>query len=98
MQSCKLSDGLILSRVVSAAYSMLSKELLSKERFVPCSVRHSLDDRLNLVSVIVAIGVPFVVGPVLCPIIHLALTFCSFCCNSCIKQEHRDEEETRETW
>ena len=65
---------------MSLAYSMLAEEVLSKERFVPCSVRQELTDKFNLLSLVVAIGIPVVLGPVACPLIHVVLTLCSCCC------------------
>jgi len=65
---------------------MLAREVLSKERFVPCSVRQDLTENMNLISLFVAICVPLVVGPILCPIVHLVLTFASFCCQPCLRR------------
>lgn len=75
---------------VSAAYALLAKEILSKERFVPCSVRHQLTEDMNLISLIVAIGVPLLFGPILCPIVHLILTFCHVCTKPCVDQDTTD--------
>ncbi len=51
---------------------------------MPCSVRQELTERMNLVSLLVAVGLPALVGPVLCPVVHLVLTFCHFCCHPCL--------------
>ncbi len=88
---------------------MFSKEILSKERFVPCSVRHDLTEKMNLVSFFVAVAVPTLAGPVLCPIVHLVLTFCHCCCLPCVgsravdaatanSSNNQDDEDAPDTW
>ena len=47
---------------VSMGYSVMSKEIMSKERFVPCSVRQDLGEKINILSLVIAIGVPLFIG------------------------------------
>jgi hypothetical protein len=70
--------------IVATGYAVMSKEIMSKERFVPCSVRQDLTDRVNVLSLVIAIGIPVLVGPVLCPFMHFVLTMCNLCCHSCL--------------
>ena len=51
---------------------------------MPCSVRHQLTENMNLVSLFVAVGIPVVAGPIVCPVVHLVLSFCHFCCHPCL--------------
>ena len=106
------------SRVVSAAYALCAREILSKERFVPCSVRHQLSDKLNLVkrrrfnrnepfartctitlfqvSLLVAVGLPALAGPIVCPIVHMVLTFCNFCCIPCFGRTQQQQQQQQQ--
>ena len=65
--------------IVSAVYSIMSQQILTKERDFPCSLRSDLSDKFNYISLFVAIGVPLVFGPVFCPIGHLILTIVACC-------------------
>ena len=52
-------------------------QVLSKEREVFCTVRSELEEQFNVVSILAVIGIPFVMGPILCPIFHILLSICS---------------------
>lgn len=65
--------------VVSGVYSLMSEQILSKERDILCSLRSDLSDKFNFMSLFIAIGVPFVFGPVLCPIGHSILSIIACC-------------------
>ena len=41
---------------VSAVYSILSQQILSKERDIHCSLRSELSDNFNFISLFIAIG------------------------------------------
>ena len=69
------------------------RQILSKARFVPCSVRQELTDRFNFISLLAAVAVPLVFGPVLCPLAHLVLSFCTCCCNKCLQQRSSAEQQ-----
>lgn len=71
--------------LTSGVYSILSDQVLSKERFVPCTLRQELHEKMNMISLIAAIPLPILIGPILCPIIHVFLSFCSVCCKSFLK-------------
>ena len=64
-------------------------QVLSKQRFVPCSVRQELSDRFNFISLIAVVAVPLLFGPLLCPLAHLVLSFCTCCCNKCLAANQR---------
>ena len=59
-------------------------QVLSKQRFVPCSVRQELSDRFNFISLVAVVAVPLLLGPLLCPLAHLVLSFCTCCCHKCL--------------
>ena len=52
-------------------------QVLSKEREVFCTVRSELEEQFNVVSILAVIGIPFVMGPILCPVFHILLSICS---------------------
>ena len=58
---------------VSGVYSVMSNQILTKERDVHCSLRSDLNDKFNFLSLFIAMGIPFVAGPVFCPIGHTIL-------------------------
>ena len=60
------------------------QQVLSKQRFVPCSVRQELSDRFNFISLLAAVALPLLLGPLLCPLAHLVLSFCTCCCQKCL--------------
>jgi len=69
---------------MSAVYAIMTDQVLSKQRFVPCSVRQELSDRFNFISLIAVVAVPLLFGPLLCPLAHLVLSFCTCCCHKCL--------------
>jgi len=73
----KLAVGFIW--LVAGIYSVMSNSILSKEREVFCSLRSDLSDKFNFMSLFIAIGVPLVFGPMLCPIGHTLLSFIACC-------------------
>lgn len=64
---------------VSGSYSLMSEQILSKEREVHCSLRSDLSDKFNFMSLFIAIGVPLVFGPMFCPIGHSILSIIACC-------------------
>ncbi len=71
--------------------------MLSKERFVPCHVRQELSEKFNFLSLIAAVGVPLLFGPVLCPIGHVILTFAHCCCKPCLPEDHDGASQQQQT-
>ena len=59
---------------VSALYGVLSDQMLSRQADMPCSVRVDPARGLGLASVVLAILVPTVVGPLAVTLLHLLLT------------------------
>jgi len=55
----------------------MGEEILSKERDIQCSVRSDLSEKMNMLSLVVAIGIPLVIGPILCPLGHILLSVCA---------------------
>lgn len=64
---------------VSGIYSILSDQILSKERDVHCSLRSDLSEKFNYMSLIVAIAAPFIGGPLFCPLGHTILSLVACC-------------------
>ena len=60
--------------VLSFLYSILTEQILSKKVDLPCRVSHNLEDKFELASVILAILVPFILGPVLITISHIVIS------------------------
>ena len=77
----------------SGVYSILSEQVLSKERVVPCTLRQELSQNMNLISLLLAIGIPLLIGPILCPLAHLILSFCSVCCAPLLKAKGCNNKE-----
>ena len=78
-------------------------QVLSKQRFVPCSVRQELSDRFNFISLLAAVALPLLLGPLLCPLAHLVLSFCTCCCQKCLSrakgESHRPQQaDTSVSW
>ena len=48
-------------------------QVLSKERDVFCTVRSELEEKFNMFSILAVIGIPLVMGPILCPVFHILL-------------------------
>ena len=69
-------------------------QVLSKQRFVPCSVRQELSDRFNFISLVAVVAVPLLLGPLLCPLAHIVLSFCTCCCGKCLAAQ-RSASETK---
>lgn len=64
-------------RFTSISYALMGEEILSKERDIQCSVRSDLSEKMNMLSLVVAIGIPLVIGPILCPLGHILLSVCA---------------------
>ena len=60
--------------VLSFLYSLLTEQVISKKVDLPCGISHSLEDTFQFASVILAILVPFILGPVLVTIVHLLIS------------------------
>ena len=58
---------------VSMGYSVMSKEIMSKERFVPCSVRQDLGEKINILSLVIAT----------CKATFATFLRCIFCTRNC---------------
>jgi len=52
----------------------MAEEIMSKDRDIQCSVRSELSEKMNVLSLVVAIGIPLVAGPILCPLGHIILS------------------------
>ena len=59
---------------VAGVYSLMSEQILSKGIPPPCSVVEDLDNNLNVASVVIALIIPIVVGPVLVIVLHVAIS------------------------
>lgn len=79
---------------VSGAYSLMSHQILSKERDVQCSLRSDLGDKFNIISLFVAIGIPLVCGPLFCPLGHFILSVCACLRNSTAPISRSSSQET----
>ena len=73
---------------------------------MPCSVRQELSDRFNFISLLAAVALPLLLGPLLgpllCPLAHLVLSFCTCCCQKCLRakgESHRPQQvDTSVSW
>ena len=79
MPSELILNDFILLFLFSGAYSVMSHQILSKERDIQCSLRADISDKFNFISLFIAIGVPLVMGPIFCPIAHSFLTILACC-------------------
>ena len=59
--------------LVSGVYSVMSDQVLTKERDVTCSLRCDLNEKFNFISLFIAIAIPFGAGPLFCPLGHFIL-------------------------
>lgn len=79
----------------------MSDEIISKERDTQCSVRSDLSEKMNILSLVVAIGIPLAIGPILCPLGHILLSVCAFMKDTVSgftpKSHQRDASDARNT-
>ena len=81
--------------VLSFLYSILTEHILSKKVDLPCRVSHNLEDKFELASVILAILVPFILGPVLITISHIVISGANaFLGVSPVSEETRSQERS----
>ena len=80
---------------LSFLYSILTEHILSKKVDLPCRVSHNLEDKFELVSVILAILVPFILGPGLITIVHSVISGANaFLKVSPVSKETRSQEKS----
>ena len=63
---------------ISGVYSVLSDQILTKERDVQCSLRNDVNDKFNFISLFIAIAIPLGAGPLFCPLGHFILRYSIF--------------------
>ena len=81
--------------VLSFLYSILTEHILSKKVDLPCGVSHNLEDKFEPASVILAILVPFILGPVLITIFHIVISGANaFLGVSPVSEETRSQERS----
>ena len=81
--------------VLSFLYSILTEHILSKKVDLPCSVSHNLEDEFELASVILAILVPFILGPVLITLVHSVISVANVVLKvSPVSEETKSQEKS----
>ena len=81
--------------VLSFLYSILTEHILSKKIDLPCSVSHNLEDKFELASVILAILVPFILGPVLITLVHSVISVANVVLQvSPVSEETKSQEKS----
>ena len=76
LEGLSMIDKCILGSVwgLSAVYGVLTEQVLSKGGSVPCSVSHPLSDGFGIVSLVLALVLPTIIGPFTVTIIHITIS------------------------
>ena len=80
---------------VSTLYGVLSDQMLSRQADVPCSVRVDPARGFGLASVVLAILVPAVVGPLAATLLHVVITIASLVVGQPVVAREVRVQETR---
>jgi len=88
-------------RFAALAYALMAEEIMSKEKDIQCSVRSDLSEKMNILSLVVAIGIPLAAGPIVCPLGHIFLSVCA-CMKDTVTSagpqgQHHDSNDPRNT-
>ena len=80
--------------IISFIYSLLTDHILSKKVDLPCSINHEILDTFGILSVLIAIVVPAVVGPITVIILQIIISVANiFLPSSAAPEETRKQEQ-----
>lgn len=93
----KIFDKITLGLIwfLSFVYSILTDHILSKQVDLPCNINHDIYNKFGLVSIILAIIVPTVIGPLSIFFLHIFFSFANMILHTTtVSEEAKKQEQT----